>query len=151
MRPSIGACLGLALMLFALPGRAQCCFYPETVQGQANVFLNGEINRITTQNASPPRSGANNQTQTPTTRQMPIADRVQVAGMEALRPGLQRRWTALGADRAQAWYVQTAATLGSRMGKLVPEYHQRLTRDGAQRADQWFIDEARRAGRELGQ
>ena len=151
MRLSIGACLGLMLMLFAAPSHAQCCFYQQTAQGQANVFLNGEINRITTKTASPSRSGTHARTPAPATpRQMPIADRVQVAGMEALRPGLQRRWTALGADRAQAWYVQTATTLGSRMGRLVPEYNQRLARDGAQRADQWYIDEARRTGQELG-
>lgn len=142
--------LRTAVFLLALAASAaEAQFYdPAVYNNQANIFLNGEINRITinsgiSQPSTRPAPSARRRLQ-------PIEDRVMIAALEALRPGLQRRWAADGEREAKAWYVATARNLGHDMGSLVSEYRRKVARQGEARADGWYIATARSAGKRYG-
>lgn len=120
----------------------------------ANTFLNSEINR-TMINAAPggspsSRNGTRASRTPPPLDTLPIQARVEVAALEALRPGLQRQWRTHGQQAAQRWYMASARKIGGEMGSLVREYRMRAMRDGGARADSWYLDRAREAGARIG-
>lgn len=141
---SLAAYLAVALASFEPVAQAQY-YDPSWAQGQANIFINSEINR--TMIESLPRAGTGGGA---TVRPAPIQARVEKAAIEALRSGLQRRWAAAGEQQAKAWYVGAARAVGGEMGRLVPEYNRRVARDGVALADRWYTDQATRAGERLG-
>ncbi|UIJ46270.1 hypothetical protein LZK98_04805 [Sphingomonas cannabina] len=128
----------------ASPSHAQ--FYdPGMVNNQANIFLNAEINRVTINTGPARSSGSSNRSGRASSRN-DIADRVQVAALEALRPGLQRHWREDGETKAKQWYMRSASRIGTQMGSLLAEYNRRFRAQGRGAADAWYIRSAQEAG-----
>jgi len=146
--------LAAALTLGAAAAvQAQFGYDPVMVNNWANIYLNGEINRITIQSATPGQGGRTvTRPRNPPASAIstwPIEQRLEITALEALRPGLHRHWRQEGAQAAQRWYVASARRIGAEMGALVPDYRRRVARDGRGRADQWFLAQARQAGARL--
>lgn len=154
---------GVALLVFSplstvvMPAYAQDYTpYLDFASGSAavaNTFLNSEINRTMLNTSPGSRSSDRNSpraSQTPPPiYTLPIETQVEVASLEALRPGLQHQWRTYGKQAAQSWYVASARRIGGQMGSLLPEYRRRVARDGRARADSWYLAQAREAGAQI--
>jgi len=138
--------IAAAAVLIACSTPSYGQFYdPGMVNNQANIFLNSEINRITI-NSGRARSSGSSSPPAAATRRNDIADRVEVAALEALRPGLQRHWRENGEASAKQWYMRSASRIGSEMGRLLPEYNRRFRAYGRRAADAWYLRLAQQAG-----
>lgn len=144
MKRSLLAAAGL-LALSSVPSYAQFGYDPVMVNNWANIYLNTEINRITIDSGTARSSGPSHRSR-PIPRRNDIRVRVQVAALEALRPGLHRHWREQGEAKATQWYVRSASRIGREMGGLLAEYNRRLNSSGQGAADAWYIRSAQQFG-----